>query len=219
MNNKTKLNWRDWLIFAAIFLLAAGIRSYPEIKAGYWPIGYDTLNSYLPALVKFDGNFGRWIFGSDLFYILLWPFIKLFNADPSISLKVAGCVLYGGLAGTLYLFSRKYLNWGILMSLLVGLLFMIQPPSLRMSWDLFRNMLALIFFLPAFYCLYTNHKMKNLIWLLVFSFLIVLSNPLVAGLWFVLVVIWLAHKLWLKDWRNALLILLSVLPAAIFKNF
>ncbi len=215
MAEKTQLTWRDWLIFAAIFLLAAGIRAYPEIRSGYWPIGYDTLNSYLPALVKFDGNIGRWIFGSDLFYLIVWPIIKIFDADPSITLKVAGCVLYGGLAGALYLFVRKFLNWGILQSFLVGLLFMIQLPALRMSWDLFRNMLALIFLLPALYCLYTNHKVKNLILLLVFSFLIVLSNPLVAGLWFVLVAAWLIYKLWNKDWRGALLIFLSVLPTIV----
>jgi len=215
MNDKTKLNWLDWLIFAIIFLLAAGIRSYPEIKAGYWPIGYDTLNSYLPALMKFDGNFGRWIFGSDLFYLLSYPFIKVFHFDGALVIKVAGCLLYGGLSGALYILCRKLLEWGKIQSLLVSVLFMVQLAALRIGWDLFRNMLALIFFVPAIYCLYANHKTKNLILLLIFSFLIVLANPLVAGLWFVLVIVWLVYKLWTKDHKNALLILVSILPALI----
>jgi hypothetical protein len=209
----TKLTVSDWLIFGTIFLMAAGIRSIPEIKVGYWPIGYDTLNAYLPALMKFDGNFGRWIFGADLYYILAYPFIHLVHFDGALVVKISGCVLFGALTAGLYLFVRKYLDCGKVQSLLVGLVFMVQLAALRLSWDLFRNMLALIFLLPATYCLYANHKIKNHILLLIFSFLIVLSNPLVAGLWFVMVTAWLVYKLWLREWHNVLSITLGVLPA------
>lgn len=210
-----KLTWRDWLIFAAIFLLAAGIRVYPEILGGTWPIGYDTLNSYLPELAKFDGNFGRWFFGSDLFYLISWPLLKIFHLDPILFIKAAGCALYGTIAGIFYLFARKFLGWGKLQSFIVGALLVIQLPSLRLSWDLFRNMLALIFLFPAIYCLFTNHKVKNLICLFILSILIILSNPLVTGLWFVLIIVWLIHKLATKEYYNFGMILLSVLPAVI----
>lgn len=212
---KTKLNWRDWLIMAGIFLLAAGIRAYPEIKVGYWPIGYDTFNSYLPDLTRFDGNFARWVFNSDLFYLLVWPFIKLFHLDVSLALKIAGSVLYGGLTAVLYAFCRKYFNWSKILCFIIAIIFMIQLAALRISWDLFRNMLALIFLFPAFYFLYTNHKVRNIIFLLIFSILIILSNPLIAGLWFVLVAAWLSHKLWQKDYRNFWLIAMSILPAVV----
>jgi hypothetical protein len=101
------------------------------------------------------------------------------------------------------------------MAFFAGLLLVVQLPMLRMAWDLFRNLLALIFLFPAIYFLETNHKTKNLILLVVFSLLIILSNQLVAGLWFVIVFGWLLKNLFKKKFREALKIFLSIIPAVL----
>ena len=44
---QNKLTKADWLVIVVLFIIGFGIRLYPEIKAGYWPIGYDSFNAYL----------------------------------------------------------------------------------------------------------------------------------------------------------------------------
>jgi len=213
---KVKLKIWDWVLVVVLALLAGLIRWYPESKVGFFPIGYDTFNAYVPDLTKSDGNLIRWFFSSDLLYLILWPIKQLFHLDANTLIKFTGPVLYGLLTSSFYLLCRKFLNWKILPSLLAGLFLMVQLATLRMSWDLFRNMLSLIFLFAATYCLYANHKVKNLVLLGIFSVLIVMSNPLVAGLWFILLLVWLAVKLVKKEYQNCLMILSAILPALVF---
>lgn len=196
-----------------IFIVAAGLRAWPEIKAGIWPIGYDTFNTYAPEILKFDGNFLRWFFSANFLYFLLWPFYKFFGLSPYLIIKIAGPIIYGALAMVFYLFTRKYLKWGRALSLFAGILLVIQLPALRMSWELFRNMLALIFLLPAFYLLDNQQKLKNSLWLILVSILIIISNQLVASLWLMVVVVFLLRELFRKNYQNLISILVAVLPS------
>ena len=211
---QNKLTKADWLVIVVLFIIGFGIRLYPEIKAGYWPIGYYSFNAYLSDIVKFDGNFWRWILSENLLYFLMWPFYKL-GADPSWVVKITGSVLYGALAAASFIFSRKYLKWPLLPSVLTGLLVLVQLPALRMSWDLFRNILGLILLLPAIYFLENNHTTKNYILTVIFSLLIVLSNQLAAAVWFVIVLVWIIIKLFKKDFKGGLKIIGAIVPAAL----
>lgn len=205
----------DWLIVLGLIFLAVALRAWPDIKAGYWPIGYDTFNSYVPDLLKFDGNFWRWITSANLLYFLIWPFEHFLKLDPNLLIKIAGATLYGGLAMVFYIFCRKFMKWSWILAFLATVLLVIQIPALRLSWDLLRNVLGLIFFLPAFYFLSQRNTWKSLVWLGIFSVLVVLSNQLVAGLWLVILIIWLAKNLIQKKYTALWQTALAILPALV----
>lgn len=211
-----KLNWKKdlWGIFF-VFIIAGLLRALPEIKAGVWPIGYDTFNAYAPDLLKFDGDYLRWIFSANLLYFILWPFYHFLHIDPYLLMKIAGPVLYGSFGVTFYLFCRKFLKWGSGAVFLTSLLLIVQLAALRISWDLFRNLLGLIFLFPSFYLLENNEKTKNPILLMIFSILIILSNQLVASLWFVILLAWLIKTLVKKDYPVFWETLIVILPTIV----
>ncbi len=206
---------KDFILIVVIFILAAAIRAWPEIKGGFWPIGYDTFNTYVPEILKFDGNFTRWIFSANLLYFLIWPFYKIGTIDPYLLVKIFGPVLYGSLSVCFYLFCRKYLKWRPAVAFFAGVLFLVQLPALRMSWELFRNMLGLIFFLPALYLLENHQKLAKLFLLGFLSVLIVLSNELVAGLWFVVLIVWFLRKIIKKRFQHLWQAFLLILPSMV----
>ena len=47
------------------------MRAIPEIKAGIWPIGYDTFNTYAAELVTYQGPLINWLKTANLIYFLL----------------------------------------------------------------------------------------------------------------------------------------------------
>lgn len=204
---------KDWLPILLLFVFAGLLRSIPEIKMGAWPIGYDTFNTYAPDLLKFDGNFLRWLFSSNFIYFLLWPIYKFYSIDPYLLVKIFGSVLYGLFAVSVYAYVRKALNWSIFWSVLVGLLLVIQLPALRMSWDLFRNILALILLMPAVYLLDNRDKWYHGIFLLLFSLLIIMSNQLVACLWYILVFVFIIRDLKRRNWLNISQLLVAIIPS------
>lgn len=217
MQNKERS--KDFWLFIVILLLAAGVRAIPEFRGGYWPIGYDTLNTYIPDLVKFDGSFWRWLSSANLLYFLLWPFYKLFHVDPNYVIKFAGSAIFGVLAASFYTFSRKFLKLDRKYSFLAAVLLIFQIPTLRISWDLFRNMLGLVFLFPALYALQTNHKTKNLILVGIFSLLVVLSHQLVATIWFIILAVYLINRFSDNDRKGFFKLLLASLPAVIMFIF
>src|SRR3990170_8932557 len=95
MNGQKFVFKKEWHLFLILLVLAALVRFWPDFKGGYWPIGYDTLNSYIPELLKFNGNFLSWLFSANLLFYLIWPFYKLFSIDPNYLMKVFGPLLYG----------------------------------------------------------------------------------------------------------------------------
>ncbi|OGD56034.1 hypothetical protein A2V71_03945 [Candidatus Berkelbacteria bacterium RBG_13_40_8] len=206
---------KDFILIVIIFILAVAIRAWPEIKGGFWPIGYDTFNTYAPEILKFDGNFLRWILSANLLYFLIWPFYKIWAIDPYLLVKIFGPVLYGLLSVGFYSFCRKYLKWRPAIAFFAAVLFLIQLPSLRMSWELFRNMLGLIFFLPALYFLENHQKLVKLLLLCLLSILIVLSNELVAALWFVVVLVWFLRRIAKQRFQHLWQVLSIILPSVV----
>jgi hypothetical protein len=81
-----------------------------------------------------------------------------------------------------YLFSRKWFGWSGPKSLLAALIFTFQLAILRISWDLYRNFLAMIFLLLALPLVYKANTRKGLISLSLLSLLVVFSHELVAAI-------------------------------------
>src|SRR3989304_7187474 len=139
-----KLFSNEWFILALIFTVAHAVRIIPEIRAGTWVIGYDTSNTYAAELASYQGSLINWLKTANILYFLFLPF-KLIGFTPEMIMKIFGPLLYAGLAVTFYQFCRKLLNFSKIQALFVSILIILQLATLRLSWDLYRNELALIF--------------------------------------------------------------------------
>src|SRR2546425_119693 len=101
------------LAFAIPFL----IRSVPEVLAGSFPIGFDTVNLYVPFQVSCnrDGIGGclgavSETHAAPLLYVILAG-ASIVGASPFLVAKVLGPSLAGALGLSLFTFSTRRLGW------------------------------------------------------------------------------------------------------------
>ena len=152
------------IVYLIVFFTAFLIRLIPELIILNYPIGYETITYYAPAMnpssgvvngdffgflnqfLVFNPSFGQFLRSGPLFYVIMWFIIDLFGVDAFVLLKVVGPLLYGCLAISFYVFVRRGLNLEIKIAFLVALILIFQPAALRLSWDRYRTVLALIFF-------------------------------------------------------------------------
>ena len=169
------------LAFSIPFIL----RLIPEFLAGYYPIGWDSPKYASIALLRDPG--GLSFSGGPLFQVLLISLRTLTTADVFILIKIISAALYGLLGLAVYYFARNYLGWEVKKSFVVVLFIAFYFVTLRISWDLFRNELGLIFLFITLPWLKRLHSIRNGLTMAVLSFLIVLSHPLVAAVFFFIV--------------------------------
>jgi len=168
------------------------IRAIPEFLAGPYPIGYDNIAAYVPAMLDVGAGkvdilnpaIGGW-----LLYAILGLTYMTSRVDPVLLVKIAGPVLYGVLGGSEFLFGRKALDWSSRKSFAFVILSSIYFVSLRVSLDLLRNTLGLSFLLLALSMNKTISSRRNSIAYSVFGLLVVSSHLLVATLFIALVLI------------------------------
>src|SRR6267378_3780830 len=90
--------FRRYKFALAAFLLPFTVRAIPEVIAGPYPIGWDTIAFYVPnTLDMAAGKMGFWcILGSGpLMYAFIVPIYVLTRINPILLFKVAGPVLFG----------------------------------------------------------------------------------------------------------------------------
>ena len=100
----------------------------------------------------FNPSIGQFLRSGPLFYVLMWFIIDLFSVDAFVLLKIVGPILYGCLALSFYMFVRRGLNLEVKTAFLVALFLIFQPAALRLSWDRYRTVLALVFLFCLFNC-------------------------------------------------------------------
>lgn len=188
------------MIAVVIFAVAALVRAIPEIKAGIWPIGYDTFNTYVAELVTYQGPLINWLKTANLIYFVFLPF-KLAGMNPDLIIKIFGPVFFAGLTISFYFWMRYFLQFTKLKAILAGLLIIFQLATLRLSWDLYRNELGLIFFFLALINLKQVTKTKNLILFLIFGVLVVFSNELVTAMLLITVIVLGLARLYRKKFQ------------------
>lgn len=213
---KRKNFFGDLIFLAVLFILAVVLRAIPEIKAGIWPIGYDTFNTYAAELASYQGPLINWLKTANILYFLFLP-LKFFGLSSELAVKILGPILYGALAVSFYYFSKISLKFSPLKSFLVGLFFIIQLAGLRLSWDLYRNELALIFLFWGLNFLPKNGqslKAKDLALLVLFSVLVVLSNQLVTVLLLVVLSVYFFFYLSQKKWEEMVATTIVILVVA-----
>lgn len=177
--------------FVLIFLLALILRAVPEFLSGKYPVGFDVISGYIPALLALPDVSPMVLFGwaySPLAIYLLWFIRFVTGLDVYLLLKVAAPIFYGLFNVCFCYMLSRGLEWNNKKSFIVSLILLLQPAIMRMGWDQLREELGLIFL----FLLLAITKMdlikgaKNRpIMVAGLSVLIVLSHQLAAILLFV----------------------------------
>src|SRR6266702_3551913 len=134
----------------AAFLIPFVIRAVPEIIAGPYPIGWDTIAFYVPSTLDWAAGKDGFLFmigEAPLLYAISVPVYLISRVDPVWIFKVLGPVLYGCMIFALFRFLRLGLSWTDRLAFTGSVLTSLYFVTLRISWDLFRNELGLIFVL------------------------------------------------------------------------
>lgn len=124
------------------FVIPALIRWIPEAQFPY-PIGFDTPIRLAEA---------KTCAGSPALFPLLIRVLGWFciaGADPILVMKYLPTVLYGLLGVSAYYFARSYLGWDRKGSILAAVVLAFSIASLRVSWDLNKQVFATIFLFLA----------------------------------------------------------------------
>lgn len=167
-----------------------GLRTIPELLAGPWPLGFDTVWVYAPFVkdVETEGlgsafaSFFSVNHPAPLVYVLLGLGAVATGAPPFAITKAAAPLLYGFLGLSLYYFGRRGLQWDQRKSLLLVLVTTLYFVPLRFSWDMYKNLLGYAFFLMALAHLRRSREPREKVLLFAFAGLSILSSELTAVL-------------------------------------
>jgi len=141
------LGWGFIFPFLA-FAVPLLVRLVPEVLMGQYLVGFDTMAHVVPtSLLWLGGGLDVWRFvaTAPLFYLVVVFFVSA-GAPLFLVLKVVGPVLHGFLGLAIYGYARRGLVWSCEKSVFVAFLGTLFFVALRVSWDLLRNELALVFF-------------------------------------------------------------------------
>jgi hypothetical protein len=181
---------RSYRFALAAFLIPLFIRSVPEILVGPYPIGWDTIAFYVPNTLDWatgKTGFTEMLGTAPLMYMISVPIYWITRVNPVWIFKIMGPILYGSMIWALFRFLKIGLKWPDRQALGGALLTSLYFVTLRISWDLYRNMLGLTFILlslPLFENLETRKKQALLSALVVLA---VASDQLTGVLALVLV--------------------------------
>jgi len=209
----TSLTYQQGLIIS--FILGFGVRLIPEVLSYPCPIGFDTV--YYAARISSGVIWYHWtsVFSMWLLEAILIAVQQIIGTNPFLLLKLTAPLLYALNVCGVYYFSRKALCWSVSKALTAAFFFTFQLTALRLSWDLYRNMLGaalLLFTLPLVQDIKTKKKFALFALLSVF---IVFAHQLVSIVLFTVILSLFMSNL-LKDERTrSFKILVAALPAFI----
>jgi len=174
---------KSYLWLLAAFLVPLAIRSIPELLSWPFPLGLDTLRyiqtiesgaslASASSLVQFQ-----------LFYTLATVLYWL-GGNAVVIIKVLGPILMGSVGVMMYLYARRGLGWSQFKSFFAALLLAVYFVSLRNSWDLYAQSLALIFLFATLIVLKSSNSRKGFLAAAIFMILTVLSHQLVSVIMF-----------------------------------
>src|SRR5438094_8878962 len=104
---------RKYKFALAAFLLPFTVRAIPEIIAGPYPIGWDTIAFYVPTTLDWAAGKDGLLFmigEAPLLYMITVPVYLVSRVDPVWIFKVLGPVLYGCMMYALF----RFLRFGLL---------------------------------------------------------------------------------------------------------
>lgn len=195
------------------FFIPLAIRSIPEVIAWSYPIGFDTL-VYIHQIMRgtyLTLNLAD-LLGSTSFFYLVSTLVGVLLGDAVLTVKALGPVLFGLLCGSFYLYSRKVLEWTPLKAFAVSLLAGTCFISLRISWEMYRQTLGLIFLMVGLVGLRISGMKWRVFVVTLSGFLAVWTHELAAVLFLIIVA---AHILAERTKRldSSILLVLMAMPA------
>jgi hypothetical protein len=213
-----------------LFLTAIILRLLPELLIPTYPVGYETITYYAPAMIQPDPistnpylNLVHHIqfisahqpladtFRSGpLFYIIIWLAADLSGANSFLSLKATAPLFYGCLALSFFIFTRRGLNLEPKIAFLATMILIFQPAALRESWDRYRTVLALIFFFATLTLMTKPRSNRKYIATATLGILTVLSREYVG---LVLLITIAGYAIFEK--KNRLASFITIAPAII----
>jgi hypothetical protein len=201
------------------FLVPLVVRAIPEVLMGPFVVGFDTLAYYVPnTLVWLRGGVGFWnlLAVAPFFYVLLMGLTSL-GVPIVLSLKIMSPLLLGLLGVVVYFYAGKTLSWSPKKSLLVVLFSTLYFVALRVSWDMLRSELALIFLFVTLILLERDgSRRRNGVLLSLAMLSVVFAEQLVAVIMFAIVLVTAMHLWFRKKTRAAGTIVASAVPAVFF---
>ena len=175
-----------FLAFAIPFM----VRAIPEVLMAPYVVGFDTLGYYIPYTLEFlrDGvSFWSFIRMAPFVYVLLMGLVSI-GVPFVISVKVMSPLLLGFLGIAVFFYANKTLSWSPKKSLLVVLFATLYFVALRVSWDMLRSELALIFLFATLMFLKKDGKpFRNGVLLSLAMLSVVFAHQLVAVIMFFIV--------------------------------
>jgi hypothetical protein len=169
------------------FLFPFAVRTIPEILAGPWPLGFDTVWVYAPFVKQVEtqgaGPAMSGVLGqhtAPIIYALLAAVAWITQAAPFVVTKSMAPFLYGLLGFSLYYFARIGLIWDPRKSFWLVVLPALYFVPLRFSWDMYKNLLGLAFFFIAFAHVRSPSRNRDKLILAGFLGLSILSEELMA---------------------------------------
>lgn len=172
------------------FLIPLGIRSIPEILVGPYPVGWDTIAFYVPTTLDWaagKAGFAEIVGTGPLMYMISVPVYLLSRVNPVWIFKIMGPVLYGSMILALFRFLHVGLKWPDKKALGGALLTSLYFVTLRISWDMYRNMLGLTFILLSLPSIEDFKRPRSQALLSILIVLAVASDPLTGVIALVLV--------------------------------
>lgn len=216
----TDFNFDPRVFSLLSFFVPSIVRVLPEILMGKYIVGFDTVSYYVPVTLRWIGDgvgFFEFMACSPLFYVLLVQ-LTLVGVPLTVSLKVLAPILHGFLGLTIYLYARRALAWSHKKSFFVSFLAALYFVALRISWDMLRNELGLIFlfvFLVFLHEGWEKNSWKCCVLLLPSMVLVVLSHQLVAVVMFAVVSVYVLQRLLNREHVDVKNLVLSALPAIV----
>jgi hypothetical protein len=198
--------------FLLSFAFGFTIRLIPEVLSYPCIIGFDT--PYYAARIR---NGVLWSDLSSLFSMWLLDGVlisvqRISQVDTFLLLKLVGPVLFALNAAGIYYFCRRALNWNSATSLIAVVVFTFQIASLRLSWDLFRNLLGLSILLFSLPLLKSLDKWRNFVLFMFLSTLIAFAHFLVAAVLLFIAMCLAVNEVLVKRRKVGLRILGALLP-------
>jgi len=185
---------------------------------GPYIVGFDPIAYYIPVVyswMRHGIDFWGFLAEVPLLYCIL-TLINRLGVDIVFALKIVGPLLHGFLALTVYGFASRTLGWSPRKGFFATLLATLYFVALRISWDLLRTELALIFLFLTLTMLNRDfNNWKSFVLLPLTMILVTLSHELVTVIMLVVVAAMALRSLFEKEYVKTRSLVLASLPATL----
>ncbi len=212
---------KKFLFVFLAFLVPLLFRAIPELLMGSYIVGFDNMAHYVPtSMFWLNGNISLsgFIATAPLFYSIVIGMVWA-GGPLLLVLKIVPSLLAGFLGVAVYGFSRLGLGWSPRKSVVTALIGTVYFVAIRISWDLLREQLALIFLFVVLTLLALS-KSRSFSWKRYIAFSIamlavILSNQLVAVVMLGIVGFSVIYQVIRRKKHEALQLIVFSLPAVV----